>query len=77
MTTMMIMILRLATYGTLSTGGVYFLFSGHLGRVSLVLQGFYLAYFFCVFCCVAGRVIVAVLGWLTLGEMNPVKSMGL
>jgi len=70
--TTMIMIL---TYGTFSTGGKYLLFSGHLSRVSFVLQGFFLAYSFV--CFVAGAVGVAILGWLTLGEMSPVKPMSL
>lgn len=75
LTTTMIMILSLAIYGTFSTGGGYLLFSGHLDRVSFVLQSFFLAYIFV--CFVAGAVGVAVLGWLTLGEMSLVKPMSL
>ena len=71
----MIMILSLAIYGAFSAGGKYLLFSDHLDRVSFVLQGFFLAYIFVYF--VVGAVGAAVLGWLTLGEMSPVKPMSL
>lgn len=75
MTTVMTMILRLDTYGIFSAGGKYFLLSGHLSRVSFVLHGVFLAFMFVYF--LAGAVGAVVFGWLTLGEMSPVKPMRL
>ena len=78
---MMTMILsHLATYGTFSAGGRYLHFSGHMGCqwVSFILQDLFLAYMFvCFVAGAAGAAGVAVLGWLTLGEMSPVKPMRL